>query len=97
MAVVLVSGLGVAGFVVGGLLNTVSANAVELEGQKELPPDIAAYEGGFDIVLTGVDTCEPKYKDLFGKRCTGKDSHGTLNDVNLLVHVSAQPRRVTVV
>lgn len=97
LAVVLVSSLGVAGFVVGGLLNTVSANAVELDNQKELPPDIAAYKGGFDILLTGVDTCEPKYAHLFGKRCTGKDSHGTLNDVNLLVHVSAQPRRVTVV
>lgn len=97
MAVVLVSGLGVAGFVVGGLVNTVSANAVELDDQKELPPDIAALKGGFDILLTGVDTCEPKYAHLFGKRCTGKDSRGTLNDVNLLVHVSDAPRRVTVV
>src|SRR5690606_9198983 len=97
MAVVLVSGLGVAGFVVGGLLNTVSANAVELDGQKEIPPDVAALKGGFDILLTGVDTCEPKYAHLFGKRCTGKDSGGTLNDVNLLVHVSDAPRRVTVV
>jgi LCP family protein required for cell wall assembly len=97
MAVVLVSGLGVAGFVVGGLLNTVSANAVELDDQKELPPDIAALKGGFDVLLTGVDTCEPKYAHLFGKRCTGKDSRGTLNDVNLLVHVSDAPRRVTVV
>lgn len=97
LAVVLVSGLGVGTFVVGGLLNTVSANAVELENQKELPPDISAYEGGFDMLLTGVDTCEPKYAYLFGKRCTGKDAQGTLNDVNLLVHVSAEPRRVTVV
>ena len=61
MAVVLVSGIGVATFVVGGMLNTVSANAVQLDHQKELPPDIAAYKGGFDILLTGVDTCEPKY------------------------------------
>jgi LCP family protein required for cell wall assembly len=97
MAVVLVSGIGVAGFVLGGMLSTVSANAVELDHQKELPPDIAAYKGGFDILLTGVDTCEPKYKDLFGARCTGKDAGGTLNDVNLLVHVSSGPRRVTVV
>lgn len=97
MAVILVSGLGVAGFVVGGLLNTVNANAVELDDQKEIPPDIAALEGGFDILLTGVDTCEPKYAHLFGERCTGKDSNGTLNDVNLLLHVSDAPRRVTVV
>lgn len=97
LAVVLISGLGVSAFVVGGLVGTVNANAVELEGQEELPPDIGAYEGGFDILLTGVDTCEPKYAHLFGKRCTGSDAGGTLNDVNLLVHVSAEPRRVTAV
>ncbi|MDT0156178.1 LCP family protein [Microbacterium sp. ARD32] len=97
MAVVLVSGLGVAGFVFGGMLNTVSANAVEIDGGKELPPDISALEGGFDVLLTGVDTCEPKYAKLFEDRCTGPDSEGTLNDVNLLVHVSDAPRRVTVV
>jgi len=97
LAVLLVSGIGVGTFVVGGLLSTVSANAVQLDNQKELPPDIAAYKGGFDLLLTGVDTCEPKYADLFGKRCTGADANGTLNDVNLLVHVSSAPRRVTVV
>ena len=97
MAVVLVSSIGVVGYVVGGLTGTVSANAVELDGQKELPPDIAAYEGGFDILLTGVDTCEEKYAHLFGERCEGGDSRGTLNDVNLLVHVSSEPRRITAV
>ncbi|MEV7618822.1 LCP family protein [Microbacterium sp. NPDC089321] len=97
LAVILVSGVGVAGYVLGGFTSTVNANAVEIEGTKELPPDIGAYPGGFDILLTGVDTCEEKYKHLFGKRCTGKDAGGTLNDVNLLVHVSAEPRRVTAV
>ncbi|WP_217181648.1 LCP family protein [Streptomyces sp. AC495_CC817] len=97
LAVVLVSGAAVASYVFYDLASTVSANAVDLEGQKELPPDIGAYEGGFNLVLTGVDTCEEAYKDYFGKRCTGKDAEGTLNDVNLLVHVSDAPRRVTVV
>ncbi|WP_417554791.1 LCP family protein [Microbacterium sp.] len=97
LAVLLVSGIGVGTFVVGGLLTTVSANAVQLDHQKELPPDIAAYKGGFDILLTGVDTCEPKYAALFGQRCSGKDAGGTLNDVTMLVHVSSEPRRVTVV
>ncbi|MFC4140705.1 MULTISPECIES: LCP family protein [unclassified Microbacterium] len=96
-AVVLVSGMAVVGYIGLGLTSTVQANAVELEGQKAVPPDIGAYEGGFNLLLTGVDTCEPKYAELFGKRCTGKDSEGTLNDVNLLVHVSAEPRRVTAV
>lgn len=97
LSVVLVSGFAVAGYVLYDLTSTVSANAVELEGQKELPPDIGAYEGGFNLVLTGVDTCEDAYKQYFGERCTGKDSEGSLNDVNLLVHVSDAPRRITVV
>ena len=96
LAVVLVSGLGVVGYVVTSWTSTVSANAVDLDGQKELPPDIAAYKGGFDILLAGVDTCEAKYKDLFGERCTGQDANGTLNDVNLLLHVSADHQNATV-
>ena len=97
LAVVLVSGFGVAMYIVYDFSSTVSANAVDLEGQEAIPPDIGEYEGGFNLVLTGVDTCEEKYKDLFGDRCTGADSEGTLNDVNLLVHVSQEPRRITVV
>ncbi|GAT71923.1 LCP family protein [Microbacterium hydrocarbonoxydans] len=97
LAVVLVSGFGVAAYIVYDLSSTVTANAVELEGTEDLPPDIGAYEGGFNLVLTGVDTCEDAYKQYFGERCTGKDSEGTLNDVNLLVHVSEEPRRITVV
>ena len=97
LAVVLVSGLGVGAYVVYDLSSTVAANAVDLEGQEELPPDIGEYKGGFNLVLTGVDTCEEKYADLFGDRCTGSDAEGTLNDVNLLVHVSDEPRRITVV
>ncbi|QNA91809.1 MULTISPECIES: LCP family protein [unclassified Microbacterium] len=97
LAVVLVSGLGVGAYIAYDLSSTVSANAVELDGQGSLPPDIGEYEGGFNLVLTGVDTCEEKYKDLFGDRCTGGDAEGTLNDVNLLVHVSQEPRRITVV
>lgn len=97
LAVVLVSGFGVAAYVFYDLSSTVSANAVELEGQESVPPDIGEYKGGFNLVLTGVDTCEEKYADLFGDRCTGSDAEGTLNDVNLLVHVAADPRRITVV
>lgn len=97
LAVILVSGIGVAAYVVYDLSSTVTANAVELEDQKQLPPDIGAYKGGFNVLLAGVDTCEEKYKDLFGARCTGKDAGGTLNDVNILVHVSDEPRRITAV
>ncbi|WP_091229979.1 LCP family protein [Microbacterium sp. 3J1] len=97
LAVVLVSGMGVAAYVVYDLSSTVTANAVELDDTKDLPPDISEYEGGFNLLLTGVDTCEEAYAAYFGDRCSGPDSEGTLNDVNLLVHVSEEPRRITVV
>ena len=97
LAVVLVAGLGVVGYVATNWLGTINSNAVAIDGTEDLPPDIAALEGGFDILLTGVDTCEEKYKKYFGDRCTGPDAANTLNDVNLLVHVSDEPRRITAV
>lgn len=97
LAVGLVSGVSVAAYVVYDLSSTVTANAVELEGEEALPPNIGEYKEGFNLLLTGVDTCEDAYADYFGARCDGGDSEGTLNDVNLLVHVSQEPRRITVV
>ncbi|GAB3601486.1 LCP family protein [Microbacterium tumbae] len=97
LVVLLVSGLGVVAAVTATLVTEVTADAVELEGTESLPPDISAYEGGFNLLLTGVDTCEPKYAHLFGKRCDGPDAEGSLNDVNMLVHVSDAPRRITAV
>lgn len=97
LAVVLVSGFGVGAYVLYDLSSTVTANAVELDGEAALPPNIGEYKEGFNLLLTGVDTCEEAYKEYFGDRCTGSDSEGTLNDVNLLVHVSQEPRRITVV
>jgi len=97
LAVVLVSGVSVSAFVVSDLYGTATADAVELEGQKPVPPDISEYEGGFDMLLVGTDTCEEAYAQLFGDRCTGDDAAGNLNDVNILVHVSEEPRRITAV
>jgi LCP family protein required for cell wall assembly len=70
---------------------------VELEGQGEVPPDIGEYEGSVNIFLAGTDACEPEYAAIFGDRCDGPDSGGELNDVNMLVHISPEPRRVTVI
>jgi LCP family protein required for cell wall assembly len=97
LAVVLVSGVGVAAYIAYDFSSTVAANAVDLDGQEAVPPNIGEYEGGFNMVLAGVDTCEEEYASLFGERCSGSDSEGSLNDVNLLVHVSEEPRRITVV
>lgn len=97
LAVVLVSGGGVAAFVVSDLYGTATADAVELEGQRPVPPDISEFEGGFNLLLMGLDVCEPEYAHLFPGRCDGPDAEGDLNDVNLLVHVSDEPRRITAV
>ncbi|MEV4669860.1 LCP family protein [Microbacterium sp. LWO12-1.2] len=97
LAVVLVSGVSVAAYIAYDFSSTVAANAVDLDGQEAVPPNIGEYEGGFNLVLAGVDTCEEDYAALFGERCSGSDSEGSLNDVNLLVHVSEEPRRITVV
>lgn len=97
LAVVLVSGVSVSAFVVSDLYGTATADAVELEGQQPVPPDISEYEGGFDMLLVGTDTCEEAYAQLFGDRCSGDDAEGNLNDVNILLHVSEEPRRITAV
>ncbi|MDP3952336.1 LCP family protein [Microbacterium sp.] len=97
LAVVLVSGVSVSAFVVSDLYGTATADAVELEGQKPVPPDIGEYEGGFDMLLVGTDSCEDDYAHLFGDRCSGDDAEGNLNDVNILLHVSEEPRRITAV
>lgn len=97
VAVVLVSGAGVAAYAAYDLTASFTENTVELEGQKAPPPDIGAIETGVDLLLVGTDECEPEYAYLFGDRCTGADASGQLNDVNMLVHISKDPRRVTVV
>src|SRR5690606_37514580 len=58
LAVVLVSGVAIGSYIVYDLSTTFAANAVEIEGQEELPPDIGALEGGINILLVGSDECE---------------------------------------
>ena len=97
LAVVLVSGLGVVGYTTYTAVADYSASAVDLEGQESVPPDIGEIEGGVNLFVAGTDACEPEYAAYFGDRCTGPDAAGELNDVNLLVHISDEPRRVTVI
>lgn len=97
LGVVLVSGAGVAAYATYDLAASATEDAVDLEGQAPVPPDIGAIETGVDLLVVGTDECEPEYAYLFGDRCTGPDAEGQLNDVNMLVHISNNPRRVTVV
>ncbi|WP_109209145.1 MULTISPECIES: LCP family protein [Microbacterium] len=97
-AVVFVSGAGVAAYAAIDLGTSFAVDAVELEGQEELPPPtMGAIEGEANFFLAGTDACEPEYAQFFGKRCTGADAEAELNDVNLLVHISDNPRRVTAI
>lgn len=97
IAVVLVSGAGVAAYATYDFASRFAESGVELEGQESVPPDIGAIEGGVDLLLVGTDECEEEYAYIFGDRCTGADAAGQLNDVNMLVHIADNPRRVTVV
>ena len=97
LAVVLVSSGGVASYATYDLAASFTDEVVEVEGQEAVPPDIGAIEGGVNLLVTGIDECEKEFAHLFGARCTGADRTSRLNDVNLLVHISPEPRRVTVV
>jgi LCP family protein required for cell wall assembly len=97
VAVLLVSGAGVAAYAAYDLTAGYASGAVDLEGQEDVPPDIGAIEGGVNLFLAGTDACEPEYAQYFGDRCTGEDAEAELNDVNMLVHISDEPRRVTVI
>ena len=97
VAVGLVSSAGVAAYAAYDITATFTEDAVDLEGQEAVPPDIGAIEGGVNLLVAGTDECLPEFAAYFGDRCTGDDASGELNDVNLLVHISDAPRRVTVI
>ncbi|MFT4210889.1 MAG: LCP family protein [Microbacterium sp.] len=97
VAVVVVAGMGVVGYNTWSLLSTLSSNAVELEGQTAAPPGVGAIEGSFNILLVGTDACEEAYAQYFPGRCSGSEASEELNDVNILIHVSDNPRRVTAI
>ena len=59
LAVVLVSGVSVAGFAAWNLTQSFADDAVELPQQSALPPNIGEIEGGVNLLLTGTDKCEP--------------------------------------
>jgi LCP family protein required for cell wall assembly len=99
LSVLLVSAVAVAGFVVSDLLTRVGDGAVTLEDSVDVaPPSLGAYpaDKAFSILIVGTDECGDISTQLLGERCEDQDG-GVRNDVNLLVHVSAAPRNVTVV
>jgi LCP family protein required for cell wall assembly len=80
LAVVLVSGASIAVITVGQLQNNIKT--VHLVGETPgPPPDLGAYDGGFNVLIVGSDTRAGQGAQF------GKDD-GVLNDVTMLVHVS---------
>ncbi len=94
--VAVVSLSSIAAFAFWDGLRTVDENAVALEGDETgLPPEIGEIEGGVNMLVVGTDSCEGQDLELF-PRCAHDDG-GERNDVTMLVHISDEPRRVTVV
>jgi LCP family protein required for cell wall assembly len=90
LAVLLVAGASVAAIVVYQLGSDIDTVALPGQPAGEDAPSIAAYEGGFNILIVGSDVCED------GSGCNGRGS-AELNDVTMLVHVSADQTNATAV
>jgi LCP family protein required for cell wall assembly len=93
LAVVLVSAGSVAAYAINNLAQQVSDNSVDISGGKDAPPApplLGAFEGGFNLLVVGTDN-DPNQGVEFGER------DATLNDVNILLHVSADHKNAVVV
>ncbi len=64
VAVGLVSSAGVAAYAAYDITASFTDDAVDLEGQEAVPPDIGAIEGGVNLVVAGTDECLPEFAGL---------------------------------
>ncbi|MCW3493310.1 LCP family protein [Microbacterium sp. SSM24] len=96
LGVVGASAVGLVAFNVWDAANSLAANAVVIGKDKPLPPSLGAIEGGVNLLVVGTDSCEGANASLSGA-CQNGDTAGERNDVTMLVHISDEPRRVTVV
>lgn len=98
VAAIAVAGVGVAAFIANDIGTSFTENAVTLTDEPIAAPSIGEYPGAFSVLVVGTDECSPELVDVVGsERCLDPEANGKLNDVNILVHVSAAPRRMTVV
>jgi LCP family protein required for cell wall assembly len=82
VVVVLVSGAAVAGVVVNSLTSKI--DTIDINPSADPLPEIGKIEGGFNILIVGSDT--RLGQDGIGG--TYDEDESTLNDVNILLHVS---------
>ncbi|TFB74759.1 LytR family transcriptional regulator [Cryobacterium flavum] len=92
LAVVVASTSAVVTVAVWSFSKTVDDNAIDITtGDTAAPvPQLESYENGFNILLVGIDN-DATQSAAYGER------DGTLNDVNILVHVSADHSNAVVV
>jgi len=91
VAVLLVSGLSVGTIALWDLNKSVQANTVDIsDGTEQTTVGVGALDGGFNVLLAGSDTRQGQ-GDGYGK------TDGALNDVNMVLHVSADHTQATVV
>jgi LCP family protein required for cell wall assembly len=92
MAIVLVSGGSVAAVAIADLYgNLHHGQEVKLPGKAAVPPTIGAYPGGFNILIVGSDT------RVGQAGIGGTTDTSILNDVTMLLHVSADHTFATAV
>jgi LCP family protein required for cell wall assembly len=94
VAVIVVSSLAVAGIAGYQLYSSLGASSVDIHphGTVAPPPGIGVYPGGFNILIVGDDTRAGQ-----GGIGAGPDDGGALNDVTILLHVSADHTWATAV
>jgi LCP family protein required for cell wall assembly len=88
VTVVAISSVSVAAYGAWHLTQKFKHNAVSL-GDDPIP-NISAIRGAFNVLMVGADNAP-------GQHSFGEARDGTLNDVNILIHVSADHTRATVV
>jgi LCP family protein required for cell wall assembly len=93
IAVVLVSSLVIAGYAAAHLGGNIKTTQINSGSPIPVPPTIGAYPGGFNILVVGDDTRSGQGGIGGG---TASDS-GALNDVTILLHVSADHKFATAV
>lgn len=89
LAIVLVAGGSVAAITLSSLRSNITTTTIEADTQGP-PPNIAAFDGGFNILLVGSDTRE-------GQGGIGGKESSVLNDVTMLMHVAQDQTSATVV
>jgi LCP family protein required for cell wall assembly len=92
LCVVLVAGVSVAAIAYQRLISNVGHHTVALDpGTTEAVPQIGAYSGEVNLLLVGSDSRNGQ------KGHYGSNPGSTLNDVNILLHISADHTKATVI